>query len=81
MDSASRRVTDDLEILDLVETQRNFQKVAKDVDQLEAATKIFRIFWNQESANKAQFFPTPLPRMLIGKSIKHLLINASIYKI
>jgi hypothetical protein len=66
LDPASRKVTEDLQILDLVETQRKFKEVEQDVDQLEAATKKFRIFWNQESANKAQFFPTPLPKMLIG---------------
>ena len=66
LDPTSCIVTDDLQILDLVETQRKFQHVEQVQEQLEAATKKFRIFWNQESEKKAEFFPTPLPKMLIG---------------
>ncbi len=66
MDPTSRKVTEDLQILDLVEIQRKFQHVEQDEEQLEAATKKSRIFWNQESEKKAEFFPTPLPKMLIG---------------
>jgi hypothetical protein len=66
LDPTSRKVTEDLQILTLVATHRKFQHVEQDEEQLEAATKKFRFFWNQESEKKAEFFPTPLPKMLIG---------------
>ena len=66
LDIASRKVTEDKHILDLVETHRNFNQVEQDAECLEIATKKFRLFWDKEWSTRAIFIPEALPNFNFG---------------